>query len=184
MYSIPRIWKLSNGKITQSPYSVLQQLRSTHSDFAKQKIEKDYPLMINKTGHQIEVAATFYPGDAGKYGFILCKNKDNSEYSKIYYDTKSRELVVDQTKCSLRKDIPLQVRKDKYNIDSSKPVDFHLFIDGSVIEGFINNEDDFTTRIFPLKEDSSIIELFSDGENTEIKVDVWNLNPAKVKIDY
>lgn len=184
VYSIPRIWKLPNGKITQSPYPELQKLRSTHTDFAKQKIEKDHPFVINKTGHQIEVKATFYPGNAGKYGFILYKNKDNSEYSKIYYDAQSHELVVDQTKCSLRKDIPLQIRKDKYNIDSSKPVEFHLFIDGSVIEGFINNEDAFTTRIFPLKEDSSIIELFSDGENSEIEANVWKLNPAKVKMNY
>lgn len=184
MYSIPRVWNLSNGKITQAPYPALQQLRSTHTDFTKQKIEKNHPFVINKTGHQIEVKATFYPGDARKYGFVLYKNKDNSEYSSIYYDVENHELVVDQTTCSLRKDIPLQVRKDNYNIDSNKPVEFHLFIDGSVMEGFINNEDAFTTRIFPLKEDSSIIELFSDGEETEIEADVWNLNTAKVKMNY
>lgn len=59
---------------------------------------------------------------------------------------------MDQTHSSLRAHIPLKIRKDHYRLDTAKPVEIRLFIDGSVVEGFINNEDAFTTRIFPLKE--------------------------------
>ena len=115
----------------------------------------------------MEIQATFYPEDTKQFGFILCKNPDNSEYSRIYYDVESRELVIDQTHSSLRNSIPLKIRKDAYNLDLTKPVKIHLFVDGSVVEGFINGEDAFTTRIFPLNEKSAQVGLFSDGKHRQ-----------------
>ena len=94
------------------------------------------------------------------------------------------ELIVDQTLASLRAHIPLKLRKDWYRLDTTKPVEIRLFIDGSVVEGFINDEDAFTTRIFPLKENSTLLELFSDGKTTEVAAEVWKLKDAKVKMNF
>ena len=71
-----------------------------------------------------------------------------------------------------------------YALDTAKPVEIRLFIDGSVVEGFINNEDAFTTRIFPLKENSTLLELFSDGKTTEVAAEVWKLKDVKVKMNF
>lgn len=127
---------------------------------------------------------TFYPGDAKRFGFTLCKNPDNSEFSMIYYDVEKQELVLDQTHSSQRAHIPLEIRKDHYQMNKANPVEIHLFIDGSVVEGFINNEDTFTTRIFPLKKNSTQLELFSDGNTTEATAEVWNLKDAKVHMNF
>ena len=184
LYSMPRIWNLKNGKICQSPHPVMKGLRKDSRTYPKQVLSKSKPLQISKEGHQIEVKATFYPKDAKQFGFVLCKNPDNSEYTKIYYDVVSQEWVIDQTYSSKRKFIPLKVRKDVYHLDTSKPVDIHLFIDGSVVEGFINGEDAFTTRIFLLKENSSQLELFADGEKTKVEVEFWTLGTAKVNMNF
>ena len=48
----------------------------------------------------------------------------------------------------------------------------------------INNEDAFTTRIFPLKENSTLLELFSDGKTTEVAAEVWKLKDVKVKMNF
>jgi hypothetical protein len=85
---------------------------------------------------------------------------------------------------SLREQIPLTTRKSHYSLDCSKPVEIHLFIDGSVVEGFINNQDAFTTRIFPMKESSDQVELFSDGKTAEAAADVWMIDDAKVKMNF
>ena len=139
---------------------------------------------MSRGEHQLEVKATFYPGDAKRFGFTLCKNPDNGEYSLIYYDVKKEEFIVDQTHSSLRAHIPLTLRKDRYRLDTTKPVEIRLFIDGSVVEGFINDEDAFTTRIFPLKENSTLLELFSDGNTTEVTAEVWKLKDARVKMNF
>lgn len=184
LYGIPRKWQLKNGKICQTPHPVLQQLREKHNVLPKKKIVASEPYIISKQGHQLEVKATFYPGDAKRFGFVLCKNPDNSEFSTIYYDVEKKELVVDQTHSSERQHIPLNIRKDYYQLEVSKPIEFHLFIDGSVVEGFINNQDAFTTRIFPLKENSTQLELFSDGKTTEAAAEIWTLRDAKVRMNF
>lgn len=184
LYSIPRKWQLKDGKLCQTPHPVMKQLREEQTVYAKRALASAKPCIVSRGEHQLEIKATFYPGDAKRFGFTLCKNPDNSEYSMIYYDVEKRELVVDQTYSSLRTHIPLKIRKDHYRLDTTKPVEIRLFIDGSVVEGFINDEDAFTTRIFPLKENSTLLELFSDGNTTEVAADVWKLKDAKVKMNF
>jgi beta-fructofuranosidase len=184
LYSMPRKWQLKNGKLCQTPHSAMKQLREKYMVYTKRILVSAKPYIVNSNGHQFEVKATFYPGDAKRFGFTLCKNPDNSEYSMIYYDVEKQELVVDQKHSSLRTRIPLKTRKDHYPLDTANPVEIHLFIDGSVVEGFINNEDAFTTRIFPSKENSTQLELFSDGNTTEAAAEVWKLKEAKVKMNF
>src|SRR5665648_6378 len=184
LYSIPRVWTLKDGKILQSPHPALKELRGENKSSQNQAVESDKPLLISDGHQQVEIVATIEPGSSKKFGFRISENPDHSEFSKIYYDTETSEMVIDQTRSSLKEHIPLKIRKDKYNLDFSKPVDFHLFIDGSVVEVFINNEDAFTTRIFPLKETSNQVEIFTEGANIGAKADVWILKPAKVKTNF
>lgn len=184
LYSIPRKWTIMNGKLCQTPLPTLKELRGDHKNFHRHIINTDTSYTISENKHQIEIDATFYPNDATRFGFILCKNPDNSEFSRIYYDKTKQEMVVDQTHSSLRERIPLTIRKDHYSLDCTNPVNLHLFIDGSVIEGFINDQDAFTTRIFPLKENSTRVELFSNGSTTEATADVWTIEDAKVKMNF
>ena len=184
MYSMPRVWNLKDGKICQSPHPVMEQLRGSHQSFSKQLLSEKDTLMISREGHQMEIQATFYPADAKRFGFVLCKNPDNSEYSKIYYDTGSQEFVIDQTRSSKRRGIPLRTRKDSYHLDTSEPVNIRIFVDGSVVEGFINGEDAFTTRIFPSDEKSTQVGVFADGKLSEVEVDFWKLDSAKVRMNF
>ena len=184
LYSMPRRWQLKDGKLCQTPHPVMKQLREQPTVYSRQALTAAKPCIVSRREHQLEVKATFYPGDAKRFGFTLCKNPDNSEYSLIYYDVEKEELIVDQTHSSLRAHIPLKIRKDHYRLDTAKPVEIRLFIDGSVVEGFINNEDAFTTRIFPLKENSTLLELFSDGKTTEVAAEVWKLKDVKVKMNF
>ena len=184
LYSMPRIWNLKDGKICQSPHPIMKELRKEYQHFSKQALSNSNPLVISKEGHQLEMEVTFHPHDAKQFGFVLCKNSNKSEYTKIYYDVTKQELVVDQTQSSKRKYIPLKIRKDAYYLDTSMPVTLHLFVDGSVVEGFINGEDTFTTRIFPLEENSSQVELFADGSQTEVEVNLWKLAHALVDMNF
>lgn len=183
LYSIPRVWNLRNGKIEQTPHPALQQLRD--KAYKVQSVVKEgAPLCVSKGKHQLELKLKIDPMNAERYGFTLNKNRDNLEYSQIYYDVKTNEIVIDQRKSSLKKDIPLQVRKDTYPLESGIPVDFHVFIDGSVIEVFINEKEAFTTRIFPLKEDSNEVEIFTYGGDIRVEGAYWDLNPAKMETDF
>lgn len=186
VYSIPRVLSLKDGKkLIQSPYLGLKTLRGEHLKIEKKPLTDSSVCPIPNTEHQVELCIDFYPKDAKRFGVILGKNPEGTEQTSIYFDQNTQELVVDQTRSSLREGIPLHIRKDKYVIkQNNEKTTLHLFIDGSVVEGFINDEDAFTTRIFPLYKNSTQIELFSDGKYTEVEADVWKLKDAKVKMNF
>ncbi|WP_342330877.1 glycoside hydrolase family 32 protein [Pedobacter sp. FW305-3-2-15-E-R2A2] len=183
LYSIPRIWNLSEGKIIQSPHPVLQSLRAANRKVLDITVASHQPVKLY-SGQQYEILAQIMPNKAKQFGFVLHKNPDGSEYTKIYYDADSREIVVDQRHSSTKKGIPLRVRKDTFLLDTSKPASFHVFVDGSVVEVFINNQHAFTTRIFPSKRSSDQAEVFAEGGNINLKAEVWTIQPARMKTEF
>lgn len=186
LYSIPRILSLKDGKkLVQRPFPGLKDLRGDYFYLKKQPLIDSSTYLIPNTSHQVELDIEFYPKDAKRFGVIIGKNPKGDEQTSIYFNRNTQELIIDHTYSSRRKGIPSRIRKDTYLLkDNVEKVSLHLFIDGSVIEGFINNEDAFTARIFPLNENSTQIELFSDGKNCEVEAEMWKLNAAKVKTNY
>lgn len=182
-YSLPRIMTLKDGKLVQSPYPLLKSLRKDSCRIGKRRLDASSVCPIPNEGHQVELDITFYPGESKCFGVTIGKNPENTESTSICFDVEKGELVIDQRHSSLRKGIPLEIRKDAYRLKDPRKVNLHLFIDGSVIEGFIDNEDAFTTRIFPLHRNSTQIELFADGE-AAVEAMSWKLESAKVQADY
>lgn len=183
LYSIPRVWELNNGKIEQSPHPALKKLRNS-KQIINAVVNENSPLLISQGTHQFEFEVNIDSGESDRYGFIIHKNPDNSEFSKIYYDVATNEIVVDQQNSSIKEGIPLRIRRDTFPLDSGKPENFHIFIDGSVVEVFINNKEAFTTRIFPYHFDSNNIEIFTDGGEIGVEGEYWKLNGAKIKMDF
>ena len=141
LFSLPRVWTLRNGKICQMPLPALKQLRDKESRIAKESLVRSKLIYDGK--RQVEIDAVFYPQDASQFGFQLQTN-GGKEKSFIYYDVKKQRLVADHTKSSLQMGIPLEIRTGNLHLPMNSPVRFHLFIDGSVIEGFVNDEYAFT----------------------------------------
>lgn len=158
-------------------------MRKDSCRIEKQRIDASVVCPIPNGSHQVELDITFYPQKATRFGLIIGKNPENTESTSIYFDVEKEELVIDQRHSSLRKGIPLQVRKDACRLKNPEKVNLHLFIDGSVIEGFIDNEDAFTTRIFPLHRNSTQIEVFAD-EEAAVEATSWKLETAKVQTDF
>ncbi len=179
LYSIPREWSFNGKKILQKPYKGLEVLRAEKSIF-EERVLGPTPLIINKQGLQKEILLTFKTTGKKPFGITLHKNPDGTEYSRIYFNPEKDELIIDQTHSSLRTGIPNCLRKDHYKINAKKPIELHLFIDGSVVEGFINGEDAFTTRIFPSTAKSAQVEVFSENAQTRIKAVVYDLKSADI----
>ncbi len=69
----------------------------------------------------------------------------------------------------------------KRSRDLKHAIELHIFLDGSVLKVFINDEKTLSTRIFPEKPGSTGLDLFAEGgADTFQKLDVWNHNWAKI----
>lgn len=202
LYSLPRVVDVRNGKIIQAPYPGLKTLREEHFSLDRHRLE--HPIALPDMGHQYELEVCFRPGNATRFGLVLCKNPDGSEQTLLYFDRETGKLVFDKEKTSAANTAypaqmmqqmmragqqgqtarPLRrVDEDDYTV-SGDEVRMHLFIDGSVLEGFINDEDAFTNRLYPSKKNSTLVEIFSDGTDTEVSADMWKIADAKVKMNY
>lgn len=185
LYSIPRVWTLENGKINQQPHPALQKLRLSKATIPAQTVYPDKNVLLSKGTHQVEIEAEFSPLACKRFGFIVGKDSAGTELTKIYYDFEKQQFIVDQTKSSQRKYIPLNTRTGQYVLDSKSNVNLHLFMDGSVIEVFINNKDAFTTRLFPKNENSNWVEVFTEGCPVQLnQASVWKLSSSHNKVDF
>jgi beta-fructofuranosidase len=185
VYSIPRVWTFENGKINQSPHPSLRKLTSDSCSIAVQTVTPAKNLLISKGAHQLEIETRFSLSGCRKFGFVLAKDSTGREFTKIYYDFDSQEFIVDQANSSRREHIPLDTRSGKYQLDKNAEVQLHVFIDGSVVEVFINNKDAFTTRIFPLSEASNIVEVFTEGGAVKLeKAIIRKLKSANNQVDF
>ena len=203
LYSIPRVVTLRNGKMVQAPYPGLKALRQRHFTLEEQVISENIPMP--DMGHQYEIEVRFRPGNATQFGLVFCKNPDGSEYTTLYFDRETGKLVFDKEKTSAAASaLPLQMQvrpgqpvqngqrapqqlcrvdEDNYTVQGDE-VTLRLFVDGSVVEGFINDEDAFTNRIYPSKAGSTLVEIFSNGTDTRVSADIWKIADAKVKMNY
>jgi len=183
LYSIPRIWNLSGEKLIQSPHPALQALRAPSPKVLNLTVG-DHQSAEIFSGQQYEILAEITPNRATQFGFMLHKNPDGSEYTKLYYDADTKEFVVDQLHSSRKKGIPLRVKKDALTLDTSNPTKFHIFVDGSVVELFVNDQHALTTRIFPSQQRSDLAEIFSEGDGIRVKAQIWTIRPAVMKTDF
>ncbi len=185
LYSIPRTWDLIDGYIHEKPHSALEKLREKEETFSEQIIRTGDNLKLSKGNHQLEIIARIVPQECKKFGFLIGKNDENEEETKIFFDLEKNEMVVDLTQSSKNELIPKRIETEVYKLNRNEEVKIHLFIDGSVVEGFINDKDGFTTRIFPEFENSNEVEIFVEGGSILLKdLKFWELSSSKNKTDF
>ncbi len=178
LMSLPRVWSLSADGTTllQKPLPELSKLRGENHHFQDLTIaENQTGFLTGDFGRHLEVQTTIDPGTATKTGIILAKSADNSEYTRIYWDLSAGILVIDRTKSSINSAAPNGFLTTPI-LQNGQPLNLHIFLDGSVLEVFINDEKALSTRIFPEKPASTGIDLFSEnGAATFQHLDIWKM---------
>jgi beta-fructofuranosidase len=183
VFSLPREWDMVSNKLTQKPHPALQKLRTDSTFFNNITVTTTGSNFLNGTsGFQKEIRATITPGgNTQQAGIIIEKNSDGSEYTSIYYDYYYGELSIDRTHSSTNPNTQGDLKTVSFTPDNpSAPMDWHIYIDGSVVEVFINDEYAFASRIYPTSANSNGIDLFTTGAAATANVTVYNINPNSV----
>ncbi len=175
IFSLPRVWQMINDTLHQSPHPNLERARGAVTTLSNISIQPNGSNYLNVRGWQLELKATINPGTATQTGFILGQNDNKTEFTKIWYDYQNQKMIVDRTKSSNNSNTPRDIQSESFPLPAGQPVEWHLFIDGSVIEVFINNRWAFAARIYPVDNTSNRVDLFSVGGNaTASIIQVWN----------
>lgn len=166
--TLPRELTVQNGKLIQQPIKELELLRKEAANVAG--------IMNNETlvfdhfkGTSFEMICEFDNINAEEFGIEFRANGE--EKTVLKYDVVEKKVILDRT-CSGAAVGEAYGTIRKCQLDSKK-IKFHLFVDTSSVEIFVNDgEEVFTSRIFPA-EGSEEIRFFSEG-CTALKAVKWS----------
>ncbi len=177
--SLPRVWSLSPDGLTllQKPLPALEKLRGTNHHFDNLAVSDGQTELLPGTeGRHLEFETTISPGNASKAGIILAKSADNSERTRIYWDIVAGIVVIDRNNSSVNNNLPKSFLTAVLSQPAGVPLKLRVFLDGSVLEVFMNDEKALSTRIYPEKPESNQIDLFTQGGMATFEsVDIWEM---------
>ena len=180
-YSLPREWSLDeNNLLVQRPYSGLQGMRVSEGAYSKQNFQLNgVETMAGVSGHQVEVCATFQAGSAA-YGIDLLKEGDKAAKVRINGSTVSVDLTTlsrtanDNGVFNGRYEATLPA-----TIQTGQEVKLHVFLDGSILDLFVNDTYAASIRLFCSAADNVGVALVTEANTQVVDAKAWNLDPRQ-----
>lgn len=173
--TLPRKLTLDDtGKIWQTPIQELTTLRQEQFDTAHITQIDSQILDTEIRGDLLEVKARFSLAGASaeRFGFMLRVGEAPFERTLVGYDRMAKRAFIDRT---LSGEAVTGMRS--VDIDTSNNcVEFHLYLDRSSVEAFLNQgEQVMTSRIYPA-ESSLGFKLFAENGSVELEsLAIWRL---------
>ena len=178
LFSVPQVWTLdANDNILITPHPNLNDLRGAETSFSGLSLTDGGSNYLNDyNSRHFEMEATIDTGTANQVGFIFGKSADGQEEYRVFYDMNNQEWVVDASNSSLSTEVRNDIRTGTYVITPGSTIDVRVFIDGSVLEVFVNNESHFTGRFFPTQADATGVDVFAVGGNATMDATIYEIN--------
>ncbi|MDE6227034.1 MAG: GH32 C-terminal domain-containing protein [Muribaculaceae bacterium] len=179
LYSFPREISLdASGNLVQKPYSELRGLRSEKCDlFTEKSINGTVPF-VNAEGRQLELFGKFIIGDSA-FGFTFFKGAGGE--ASVSYNPATNELTADFSKLSrISNDGHLYngVYTEKLPAKPAKgsELTLNVFVDGSIVDIFVNDTYATSIRVFPKESEAVAAEAFSrNGSVMATQLGAWQL---------
>jgi sucrose-6-phosphate hydrolase SacC (GH32 family) len=187
-YSAPRQYSsiTYNDKtyLTQKADPALASLRDLNTHTIDSNKSVTQTTAIAAQGQAIEIIANIDSSNTGnEYGVTFFKSADGSESTKLFYKVNEQKFYLDKTTSSLNGGVEEKVvlSADYNEAVYGKPNKFHILLDHSIIDVFINDKVAFSNRVYPTSTASNGIELYSNAGTTNFtSVETWNLGPNGV----
>lgn len=168
VYSFPRLLWLEGEELSMAPVPELDSLMCNERDPGL----APGGLYIPETPDAFRLKAVFDLRGGGRAGLRICASPDGSEYTDIYFDSKTGELVFDARKSGpegrrVREAAPFTVSEDgMLNLD--------IFFDRSVAEVYADNRRAVCRRVYN-SPGSEGISLIAEGSATLTGCKVWSM---------
>jgi len=179
-FSLPRVLALGpDKKLRMWPPKELEVLRYNGQKFVNLTVKADSELPLeNVRGDSIELLLKIIPHGAVRFGVKVCVSPDGQEQTTVFYDAIEKKLGIDTRKSSLAEG-PKSVEAGPFELKQDEPLRLRVFVDKSVVEVFANNRQAVMRRIYPSRQDSIGVRLFSEGGAITVPVlRAWDMMPS------
>jgi len=195
--TLPRVLSLDDdGTLGIEPIEELERLRWNERRKSNLTVGDDETVPLDGiAGNTMELLLEIDPGDAEAFGLKVCASPDRQEETIIEYNPSAAELTIDLEKSSMDKSIkhysytmfwrrgqknPVVTKQvAPFELKPGEKLELRIFIDRSIIEIFANGRQCITQRIYPTREDSTGIGLFSKGGSMTVEsLRAWDMAPT------
>lgn len=173
--TFPRVLSLGPaGDLIIEPARELRSLRGEVTHLPGEDVSVTQ-LGVDASGTALEILAEFEHPTA-PVGVIVRASPDLAEATILYYDPTTQEVIFDRENSSLDAASTKGRYSSPISLAPSEPLRLNVFIDGSLVEAFVNDRLQLTGRVYPTREDSVHVGVFVEGGAARMRsMDVWKL---------
>jgi sucrose-6-phosphate hydrolase SacC (GH32 family) len=124
-------------------------------------------------GRALEVELELAPSAAhGKRGMVVRAAPGDAELTALYVDTARNRLEIDRTHSASGRDGGVQ--GGAFNL-AGEPLRLRMFLDGSMLEAYVNQRNSLTSRIYPTRADADGLALLAQAGDRIVSLKVWSM---------
>jgi sucrose-6-phosphate hydrolase SacC (GH32 family) len=163
------------SRLISTPHHNVQALERGPLLYSKQwNSTASGDIALPVSGKALDIAVTFSPGTSSKQLALGVRTNGKSNGTLIGYDFASQQMFVDRNSASDNSSFSPSYQGKYYAPLSSQDghIKMRIFLDWSSVEVFGGRgESTITAQIFPLDSNTGI-SLFSDGDATDVSIQV------------
>ncbi|MFV1968269.1 MAG: GH32 C-terminal domain-containing protein, partial [Pirellulaceae bacterium] len=178
--SLPRVLTLGeDGMLRMNPPEEIKALRYNGTSATNLTVPADSELALDGVGgNSIELSLEIHAPNAGQFGVKVCCSPDGEEQTLVYYDAGEKKLKVDTHRSSLTEGSK-STEAGPLELGPDEPLQLRVFVDKSVVEVFANGRQAVMRRIYPSREDSTGVVIFSNGGPANVPaLEAWDMMPS------
>ena len=178
--SLPRVLSLGDdGLLRMDVPEEIEALRYSGVQMGPFVVPADEEAPVEGvTGNSLELQVEMESTEASRFGVKVCMSPDGQEETSIFYDAEEKLLKVDTRRSGLE-DTPKAVEAAPFELKPGERLRLRVFIDKSVVEVFANSLQAIARRIYPSRQDSLGVRVFSAGADAHAhSLEAWKITPA------
>ncbi|MCA9950361.1 MAG: glycoside hydrolase family 32 protein [Anaerolineales bacterium] len=169
---------LDDGAVAVTPIQELQKLRGEH--WHENEIDlfgETETILPHITGKALEIQIELLPDEQSECGLKVFCSPDGEEETRIVYKRESEQIFVERDQASLDQRADVNPATMPVALTAGESLRWRVFIDHSIVTVFVNERLCLICRVYPTRDDSQGVRLFSRwGETLVSEIKIWHMN--------
>ena len=201
--SLPRVLSMgAEGVMRIEPAEELNTLRKHPQSLKTTEVPADRPVLAEGIkGDCKELLVTMDPQQSAQCGLKVRCSPDGKEETVISYDGSRKVLRIEMDRSSLNPGtkprtyaMSFMLKKGEENpevsgqeapfaLKAGELLQFHLYLDHSILEVFANGRQCITQRLWPTRADSVGVAFFARGGSAKLaSLEAWDMSPTSLQL--